>query len=330
MIRFVVLCLVAALAWMVWWAVGKGAYEQGLAAWVDQQRARGWTATYTELRTVGFPNRFDTTIRDVELTDQATGTGWQVPFVQFLSLSYKPHQVIAVIAPTHRIVLQGQDVDVSQKDARASLFLSPTPSLPLSSARLVASDIVLTSSQGWNLSTTEARFAVSSDPTQHDTYRIGIETTGLSLTEHLRGLVDPGATLPDTIARLHADAWVSLSAPLDRNAFEGTRPRITSIDLSDLSAEWGKSSLSFKGALTFDASGLPSGKVTATAQDWKTLYDLARTAGLIDPAAEENVLNALTLMSRGADSLEAPLTIANGMISLGPVPLASIPRLSGG
>ena len=59
MIRLVVILLVGSLAWMGWWAFGQVAYEQGLAAWVEERRDDGWVADYASLRTAGFPNRPD-------------------------------------------------------------------------------------------------------------------------------------------------------------------------------------------------------------------------------------------------------------------------------
>lgn len=328
MIRLVVVCLVAALGWMIWWAMGQAAYEQGLAAWVDQRRDAGFGADYSDLSTTGFPNRFDTTIRDLSLSDSSTATNWSVPFVQLLSLSYKPHQVIAVIAPTHQIGLAGQSIDVSQSDARASLFLSPVPSLPLASSRFVADDVSLRSSFGWDLTVAEARFAASKEPVQTNTYRVGAELNGLRPPKAMLQLIDPSGIMPPLIDKFHADAWVGLTAPLDRHSLETGLPRVTTIDLSSLSAEWNDAAIRFHGALTVDDRGIPNGEITVEATQWRKIFDLARTSGLIDANAASNLKTALTLISKGQDRIEATLDVKRGLISLGPIPLGPAPRFS--
>ena len=129
MTRLIVVVLVGAIAWMSWWAFGKSAYEQGLKAWIDQRRDAGWAADVGNLETNGFPNRFDTTITDLRLADPRTGVAWSSPLVQLLSLAYKPHQVIAVVADEHRFSTPLETFDITHEDARASLFLKPETAL---------------------------------------------------------------------------------------------------------------------------------------------------------------------------------------------------------
>ncbi|MEO1048886.1 MAG: DUF2125 domain-containing protein, partial [Pseudomonadota bacterium] len=82
MIRLIVILLVGALAWMIWWVAGHTAYERGLSAWIDQRRGEGWAADVGSLTTAGFPNRFDTTLTDLRLADPETGIAWRAPQVQ--------------------------------------------------------------------------------------------------------------------------------------------------------------------------------------------------------------------------------------------------------
>ena len=102
MIRLIVILLIGALAWMTWWGFGQVAYEEGLGSWIEQRRTEGWAADVGDMKTAGFPNRFDTLMTDLRLADPDTGVAWTAPQVQLLSLAYKPHQVIAVLPEAHR------------------------------------------------------------------------------------------------------------------------------------------------------------------------------------------------------------------------------------
>lgn len=327
MIRLIVVLLVAALAWMTWWAVGQTAYEKALTSWVGERRADGWEASFTSLATTGFPNRFDTTISDVTLADSEAGLTWSAPFIQFLSLSYKPHQVIAVLANRHQVATPAQTVTVTHENARASLFFQPRPSLPVDRVRLVVEDIALSSSQGWRAAAAEGRFAASRQPASTDSYRFGADIRALEPAGPVLALLDPRRRLPDTIETFRLDATLGFTGPWDRYALESGPPQVTRIDLADLSAVWGDVSVRLSGELTVDDTGRPEGRVTIRAVQWQTILDMVIAAGLVPEAARQNAENALTAMSRQSDTVEASLDIEDGQIRLGPVPLARVPIL---
>ena len=128
--RLLVVVLVAALAWGGYWFVGARAVESGLTAWIDQRRAEGWAADYATLNTRGFPNRFDTTITDLQLADPHTGVAWTAPFFQILALSYRPNHVIAVWPDSRRSNAAAKHLADQRHDARLCRT-APGPSLEL-------------------------------------------------------------------------------------------------------------------------------------------------------------------------------------------------------
>lgn len=327
MLRLVVVFLVGALIWMCWWAFGQMAYQAGLTAWVDDRRAEGWVADYTELSTAGFPNRFDTTITDVALADPDTGVAWSAPFVQFLSLSYKPHQVIAVLPDTHRFSTPFQTIDISHDDARASLFLQASTLLGLDRARLVISGLKATSSRGDTLALEDGRLAAEAVEGKENAYRIGAEIEGLFPTKEALGVLDPAGVLPERVDNLRTDAEMTFTAPLDRNAIENARPQLRELILTDLSARWGDVMFRAAGQVTVDEAGLPEGEITIRAEEWRRILDMAETMGAVPQALRGTVETALNLLSGGTDVLDAPLVFSGGRIWLGIIPLGDAPRL---
>ena len=327
MLRLVVIFLVGALLWMVWWAFGQGAYEQGLASWVKDRRGEGWAADYASLETRGFPNRFDTTITDVALADPETGIAWSAPFVQLLSLAYKPHQVIAVLPDEHRFSTPFQNITIQHEDARASLFLQPSTSLGLDRSRIMVTALTAKSSLGSELSLAEGRIAAERQDSPKDTYRIGAELLGLVPTQEVRRALDPGQLLPEKITRLRADAVMTFTAPWDRFAIETARPQVTRIELQDLSARWGTVDFRAAGALVVDDAGVPEGKITVRAEDWRKMLDMAEALGWLPLGMRATVETGLGLMAGEGDVLDAPLTFSGGSVSLGLIPLGDAPRL---
>lgn len=327
MIRLIVILCIGSLAWMIWWAVGQGAYERGLAFWIDERRTAGWAADVGGLNTRGFPNRFDTTLTDLRLADPKTGVAWSAPEAQILSLAYKPHQVIAVLPQAHRFSTPFETVEIAHEDARASLFLKPETSLGLESARLVAKGLTLSSSRDWQAGLAEGRFAFESVPAAANTYRAGADITDLSPSVGLRRVLDPAGALPDKIEQLRLDAVIAFDRPWDRFAIETARPQPTRIKLDDLSANWGTITFRAVGAVAIDAEGYPTGDLTIRAVEWRRLLEMAVTSGALPRNISGPLERALELMSGPRDTLDAKLTFKNRTIRMGILPLGPAPRI---
>jgi hypothetical protein len=327
MIRLIVVVLVGSLAWMTWWVTGHTAYERGLSAWIEQRRAEGWAADVGSLETGGFPNRFDTTLTDLRLADPETGVAWSVPELQFLSLAYKPHQVIAVLPAAHRFSTPLGAFDIAHEDARASLFLKPETALGLDQAILVVEGLEIDSDAGWETELASGRFAAESVPAALNTYRIGAEVDELRPSEPLRRLLDPARVLPDTVENLRLDATAAFDRPWDRFAVEDARPQPTRIDLSDLSARWGTAMFRAAGELDVAEDGTPEGEITIRAEEWRRILEMAVASGVLPENAVGPLERGLELMSGPRDTLDAKLTFRGGFVRLGIVPIAPAPRI---
>ncbi len=97
----------AAAAWSGWWFVGRAAHETALRDWLAARRAAGWQAEAAGISTVGFPNRFDTTISGLSLADTANGWAWSAPFVKIVTLSYKPGQALVALPGEQVVAVPG-------------------------------------------------------------------------------------------------------------------------------------------------------------------------------------------------------------------------------
>ena len=186
------------------------------------------------------------------------------------------------------------------------------------------------SSLGWRVALEQGRFATEPVAARENAHRIGAELLGLQPSDAARDRLDPAGILPLRIERMRVDADLGFTAPWDRAAIEVARPQITDIDLRDLSAEWGNMTFRAAGALTVDAAGIPSGEITIRAVGWQRLLDMAIAGGLLPEASRSSLelaLGLLASMSGPPDTIDAPLTLRGGRISLGPVPLGPAPRL---
>lgn len=328
--KLIGLVVVATLAWGTYWFIGSIALDRSLRAWIEDRREEGWVAEYSDLRVQGFPNRFDTTFTDLDLADPETGLAWSLPFFQVLALSYKPHHVIAVWPTEHRISTPRERLTVTSGDMRASLVVEPNTALTLDRATLVAESLGIASSEGWRTGAAEFRLATRQTPVSADTHDIGIEASSVRVAAPLKRRLDPLGALPEDVETLRLAAEVAFDGPWDRFAIERGRPQPTRIDLDDLTAIWGDLELRVAGDVTIDGAGLATGEATVKAVNWREMLDIAVASGAVPEAARPSLESALSLvagMSGRADTIDAPLTLRNGTISLGPIPIGSLPPL---
>lgn len=318
-----------AVAWAAYWVVGSRTLDSGARAWFEQQAAEGREAGYADLRVAGFPYRFDLTIDGLRLADPASGTAFDTPMLRVYSLAYRPWHIIAALAPEQTLTLPGQTIAVASDRIETSVVMVPGRDLALDRLSTVGRDIRATSSLGWTLGADEVRFATRRDRDDPLTHEIGLEATRIAPDPRLtRALAEAGG-LPDTIDRLRVDAFVTTTAPLDRNAAE-TRPQVARIDLRETSLAWGVLTLTARGELTPDAAGLAQGRIALTLRNWRVLPPALVAAGIITEPVRPTVEAALaTLAAQSPDpeTLAVPLDFRNGWASLGPLPLGPAPRL---
>lgn len=328
--RLIVVILVVSLGWMAWWVFGSTALDAALTAWVDERRAEGWAADVADIEVDGFPNRFDTTLSGVRLADPETGVAWSAPFLQLLALAYKPHQVIAILPNEHRLSTPLQTLTFTHEQARGSIFMQPSPSLPLARSTIVIDALDVDSSLGWNAQLDQGRFATEQIAARENAHRVGAELIEFYPPEATVKLIDPAGLLPKSIERLRLDADIGFTAPWDRSAIETARPQITDVDLKDLSAEWGSVTFRAAGALSVDDRGTPTGDISIKAVDWRRLLQMAVASGLVVESFAptlERALEFIAVLNGPSDTIDVDLTFRSGRVFLGPIPLGDAPKI---
>ncbi|MDT8856791.1 DUF2125 domain-containing protein [Paracoccaceae bacterium Fryx2] len=316
--------LIAALAWGGYWFVGARGLEQAANKWFDAAPAQGLVAERESLVVRGFPSRFDLTVTGLRLEDRARGLGWQAPFVQVFSLSYKPWHLIVALPPEQTFTLPGQTVTLTSESLKGSLILTPNADLGLDRIAITTDSPAASSTLGWAHAARSARLATRVVQDRPDTHDIALEILGLAPDPALMADL-PG--LPAVIDTLSVQVQASFSAPLDRHAAE-TRPRLTGLIVDESRVTWGSLGLFAKGEIAADAQGRAEGRIMLRLENWRTAFEAARTLGLLTPEVAPTIEQALTLLAGSSDVLDLPLSFQSGRMSLGPIPLGPAPMLN--
>lgn len=329
--KLLVIVLVAATAWGAYWVFGATASQKATEGWLADRRTEGWQVEYSDLTVRGFPNRFDTTITDLELTDPDTGLSWSAPFFQFFALSYQPNHLIAAWPNTQSFATPFQRITVETDTMTASLKVKPNAQLELESATLVVENARLSSTAGWQAGANMLKAAMRETVGRAQTYDIGVQADAVTPGDVLRDLLDAGGSLPDLIEGLRLDVETSFARPLDIRVIEQDRPDITALNIKEARGTWGELQLRAKGALEVDAQGQPTGEVAVNARNWREMLALAVSAGAIPAeaaSAAELGLGFLASLSGAENSLDAPLSFKDGRTYLGPIPIGEAPRIN--
>jgi hypothetical protein len=319
--------IAVAVTWGGYWFVGARALESGAQAWFQTQTEAGLVAERSDLSVSGFPNRFDLTVTDLRLADPDTGYGWTAPFVQVLSLSYKPWHIIAAFANQQQVRTPWQDLAVASDRLQGSVVIVPGTNLALDRLTLVGDAMRVTSDLGWTASVDTLRFATKQVEPGGKHHEIGLEMLGLGPDPSVTAAVPD---FPEKLEKFRLDAIVTLTAPLDRMAGQ-SHPRPSQIDVKEVQLVWGSLVLFGTGSIAAAADGIAEGRIALRLTNWREAIPLAVAAGLITPEVAptwQNMFALLAAQTGDPEDLDLPLVFAKGRMSLGPLPLGPAPRMN--
>ena len=321
--RLAIAVLVAGLAWSGFWVFAAWQTRGATENWFADRRAAGWEASYSDLAVRGFPNRVDRTFTDLVLADPRSGVIWEAPFFQVFQLSYKPGHLIAAWPETHVLTTPGGQWQITGQGQRASVVQDATG---LDRANFEAETLNITTDDGRAAALAGLRAALHRQDDDATAYRLAATVTALSTDGAL--MTTPG--LPGQANALQIDALLRFDAPIDTGTVPQTRPQPRAIDLRLAQYSFGDLDLRLAGTLDIDAGGTPTGKLTVRAQNWRAMIRAARQSGHLPPGLADAVEQGLGLiagLSGSRDTIDLPLTFADGQTRLGPIPLGPAPKI---
>lgn len=323
--RLTFIVLILAAIYGGYWFIGAGAMEKSAADQFNDLEKSGWQVDYTDLSTAGFPSRFDTTVNDLTLTTPDGATQWSLPFIQALTLAYKPNEIILAFPPNQVVTVDRQPISVTSDSLRASLNVAPNPALSLGALTAEVGPLTATTGGARLLSLTSGLAALRAAEGDH-TYDAYLDLDGFALPDQVKRMLDPSTALPQTFGQITIDAILTLDADIDRHSAK-SQPQIDAVDLRGMTITWGDLQLRGDGSVTIDSDGYPTGDITLSAQNWRKMLPLAMNTGVLTTGAARTIENVAGLLSGGSQTLDVPFRFANQQMMLGPIPIGKAPRL---
>lgn len=326
--KLVVIAVVLAGLWAGYWFIGAKGVETAFNSWIDDRRSDGWVSQAQDISTQGFPNRFDTIFKGLELADPETGLAWRADEFQILALSYKPNHVIAVWPGKQVLSSPEQNITFQADEFKGSLVFDAHPDLPLDRSSIVIQNLSMQSSAGWTSGLKRGQIATRKSSVAPNRYDIHFEASDLlPASSFIQGFAD-GELLPPVFENALLKVSVDFTGPWDRHAIEDARPQITRIDVQELDAKWGELGLKAVGTVDVDDRGIPKGEVAIKAKNWRKMVQIAEASGTLAPELVSTVTGALQFvagLSGNSESLDVTLRLSGGAVFLGPIPIGSAP-----
>lgn len=319
------------MIWTGWWVWAAQTVQSSFEGWFAERRAEGWQADLTGIDMSGYPTRLDAQILRPALADPQTGVAVSASHLSLSAPAWWPGHV-TVVFPQDAITLASPErrATLLMDQATAGMRLHPGTALELETLVFSTGPWSLSAPLGEVLAAADMQASVLQDPGEKTRYAVMLEAAGLRPGPVPRTALRVPDSWPLTFERFALNMQVGFDRVWDRRAIETARPQPRQIRISLAEAAWGTLSLRAAADLSVDAQGVPSGTLSLQARNWQELLVLAEAVGLLPSAVlpqAQSILAALAQASDDPRAIDVDLTVRDGLILLGFVPLGTAPRL---
>ena len=316
------------------WRWAEGQLEKTFADWASARRAQGWTVTAAPPRHAGWPLAAELVLTGLTVTathpDLPGGIDWTADRLTLRATLRHPRTLDIAVGGAQHLRL-GTLADLPFTADRFEAAIPLQPGVPAHLGDLEVAQL-----------------------------RAGIGNTGLTLAQlRLHGDLKPAALQGEPVLTLSAELtdlvlpagpWalgprigsaaleLNLTGPLPRaetleSRATGWRDGGGTLELRRIAFNWGPLNLAGSATLALDEHMQPMGAATARLTGYAETLDALTVAHLIGARAATAAKAVLGLMAHapangGAPEVEVPLTLQDGALSVGRIPLARMPELS--
>ncbi len=307
--RFVFAAALLALLISAAWIWGAHQVRAGIDAWAAERRTAGWTVDWSDEAIGGFP--FSLIIRlQNPILGRPDHWGWSAEAIT-LRVSVLDRRHIHATAPGRHGLTLGPWSGAGKAD---------TLDGDLVIDRVGRVSTVQISGQGLTLAPIGLQaLAVSFGP--GTTFALSL--AGLELPEMSRPVLDR------RISMLELDGHVTGPWPAD--TFEQWRAGGGTVEIEHLGLEWPPLMIDGEGTAALDSASQPLAAFSARVRGLSPMMDRLVAAGVVDKAAATAAKVLVAVLSKpdaqGRGTVNAPFTLQDGALWMGPARLFAVPPL---
>ncbi|MFL4470300.1 DUF2125 domain-containing protein [Tateyamaria armeniaca] len=327
--KLIIAVAVACLAWCAWWWSASAALQNATSAWFDAREAEGWQAELGRVTGGGFPFTLQANLADIAVADPDAGLAIQTAALKIDAPAHWPGDVTVTLDDGPILIAspQGRST-LTMQDGVMALNLHPGAALELEALGWTSAAWRVENAGGVQMQADTLTLTMTQ--TSGATYDFVARANAFAPGDATRARLRLSEAFPRAFDSLTMRATATFDRPLDRGALDAARPQPRRIALHLAEARWGDLNLNFAADLTVDPAGIPDGTMSVQAENWRTMLDFAQVSGTLPPAMRERaegILRVLAEASGNPDTLDVDLTMRDGAIYLGFLPIAPAPRL---
>lgn len=311
------------LSWSAYWVIGAKSIKSELSESIQKFNSGDWSIEYSDAIVRGFPYRFDVTINNLTVKNKKNYLTWTLPYFQILSLSYSPKNLILVWPKEQELKTKTKTINLTSNKMLASIERTNIRSYDISKFILEVEGAIVKSSQDLVIQSKSLILAIDKLKVETAAYKFGLSSTELSVqpSDHrfygLVGLFNTNSLNLNINADVYLDTLLRVTKKQDY-------PKITKLNLKEISINSKDFILTAMGNLETDIQGSPEGDIQLKISDWKQLLSNIKKTGINKKIIES--LRILSILSGNQNNLTLELTLKERKLLLGPLLLGSIPK----
>ena len=320
--------VLAALLYGAYWWLAAVSMRQGFDSWAAERRADGWTVSFGAVSLGGFPSRLALRIEAPSIGAPPAAGGWQWhgPLVVVAGSPWSSRRAAWTAPGLHRLVTaSGTPIEVLAGSAEGAIERSPdrgpvTVTIEIGAATVlplagqprrtiqrIEASVVLPDRAGPAIDLRVAGIDLGETP--FIGLGAGIEEVGLAA--ELRGRLVPGARV---------------------RALEIWRDGGGTLEITRLRLRWQRIEVDARGTVALDRALQPIAALSADIAGYGLLIDTLAARGAIGQGSARTVKFALDVVALAGGNagrrITVPVTVQDGRLSLGPVPVLRLPRIA--
>lgn len=331
------LLVILGTAYAAYWHLMADRLEQGIESWAEDQRAQGLEAGWSDLAIDGFPLSLRARFATPRLIRREGDLPWSWQG-EALTLEAQPWRLTRIRfagegAQSARIAGQrivfGAVEGTVRLDGRGRVTEAEATAARLAFAPGAAAELAVAELDGATAASLRLAARLPEAPPR------GHTEPGLTVEADLAGLViaSPRPLPVEGPADLSFRARMmgALPTPPDRRGLAAWRDDGGTLEIERLALDWSPLSLRASGALALDPALQPIGALSAALSGHGPLLQKLVAMGWVRPQDARIAAIAFALLEKpgsdGQPALNAPVTIQDGYLNIGPARLLPLPRI---
>lgn len=327
-LRFLALALAGlAIAYgAIWYSLAQEA-EDRIRRLLASAKAAGIEAEVRDLQTGGFPYRIELAAEDFTLRRRRSALPWSVrlPALDIFTHPWTPAHYVAGARDARfalgTVELASPQAEASWRRTDAAAYLDAD--LGPASLQIPGGAPVRAGRAELHVRLPRGGGAENAGLLAEERADLAFDARDVALGDYAR--LAPAPVMEKAALRLQVRGAAPL--PMTAASLAAWRDAGGTLEVADLSADWGPAALQAEGSLSLDEDLRPLGALTVTMRRpglivrWLKAHGLidARTAGLLS----ETVASMQAALGPG-EPVTLPLTLQDGQAYLGPLPIAQV------